>query len=252
MSILRLARNVSNLERLAAFYTVLGFQPQGMAQNDSALAALLGVAQAQTLRLNLGPCEIELTQTTPPGAPYPRQAGADARLFQHLAVLTPNIAAATARALAAGALSISNGGPVQLPPASGGVVAWKFRDPDLHPVEFLERQSQTGYDHSGIVVTNSTASTAFYGQIGLQPVHSQTNTGPEQDRLDGFTGAAPHITTLRAQTGPGLELLNYVGGNHDRAFASAPADIAADRLVVSGATQGLLRDPDGHWVLAKA
>ncbi|MDE2240446.1 MAG: VOC family protein [Rhodospirillales bacterium] len=240
------------MERLTAFYTALGFQPQGNAQDDTTLAALLGVAQAQTLRLTLGPCEIELTQTTPPGGPYPRQARADARLFQHIAVLTPNIAAAVTRALAAGALPISEGGPVQLPPASGSVVAWKFRDPDLHPVEFLERQGQTGYDHSGIVVTNSAASTTFYGQFGLQPVHSQTNTGPEQSRLDGFAGAAPYITTLRAQTGPGLELLNYGGGNHGRAFAPAPADIAADRLIISGATPGLLRDPDGHWMLAEA
>lgn len=247
MTILRVARNVSNLERLAAFYITLGFQPQGQVQDDSALASLLGVTRAKTLRMTIGPCEIELTQTTSAGAPYPLLAEANASLFQHIAVLTPDINAAAARALAAGAQPISQGAPVQLPPASGNVVAWKFRDPDLHPLEFLERKNTTGYDHSGIVITNDAASIAFYSKYGLQSVHSQTNKGPEQDRLDGFSPSNLHITTLRAKSGPGLELLNYRGTGHHHVLG--PADIAADRLVLTGSTSGLLQDPDGHWVL---
>ncbi|MDE1906250.1 MAG: VOC family protein [Rhodospirillales bacterium] len=247
MAILRMARNVSNLERLAAFYTALGFRPRGSAQEDPALAALLGVTRVKTLRMTIGSCEIELTQTTPAGAPYPLLAEANTSLFQHIAVLTPDINTAAARAHSAGAFPISQGGPVGLPPASGNVVAWKFRDPDLHPIEFLKRQNETGYDHSGIVITNDAASVTFYSKYGLQPVHSQTNKGPEQDRLDGFTTSTPHITTLRAASGPGLELLNYGGTGHSHMLG--PADIAADRLVVSGAGSFLLQDPDGHWVL---
>ena len=254
MTILRIARNVSNLDHLTTFYAALGFQPRGPMQDNTTLAAMLGVANAKSLRLLLGSCEIELTQTDPPGAPYPRQADASARLFQHIAVLTPNIAAAVSGALAAGAVAISVDGPVQLPPDSGGAVAWKFRDPDLHPIEFLQRHDQTGYDHSGIVVANSAIAAGFYNRLGLHPVHDQTNTGPEQDRLDGFKGAAPHITTLRAASGPGLELLNYGSSTPTSAFsfASAPADIAADRLVITGLRPGLLRDPDGHWVVVEA
>ncbi|MDE2319878.1 MAG: hypothetical protein KGK02_09300 [Rhodospirillales bacterium] len=247
MAILRVARNVSNLERLTAFYIALGFQPQGQVEEDAALAALLGVVRVQSLMMTIGSYEIELTQTTPMGALYPRQAGANIPLFQHIAVLTPAISIAAARALSAGALPISQGGPVRLPPASGNMVAWKFRDPDHHPLEFLECKTETGYDHSGIVVTNNAKTTAFYSKFGLKPVHSQTNKGPEQDKLDGFAPSAPHITTLRAATGPGLELLNYGGTGHHHMLA--PVDIAADRLVVSGGASGLLQDPDGHWTL---
>lgn len=246
MTILRVARNVSNLEFLTAFYMALGFQPQGAARDNPALAALLGVSSAKTLSMTIDACEIELSQTIPAGAPYPLLAGANASLFQHIAVLTPDITAAASRALAAGALPISHGGPVQLPPASGNVVAWKFRDPDLHPIEFLQRQNQTGYDHSGIVSTDDAASVAFYGKFGLKPVHSQINQGQAQDQLDGFAPSTPHITTLRAESGPGLELLNYGGTGHNHVLA--PSDIAADRLVVNSSASGLRQDPDGHWV----
>ncbi|WP_298224247.1 VOC family protein [Acidocella sp.] len=253
MTILRIARNVSNLDHLTTFYAALGFQPLSPAQDNAALAAMLGVANAKSTCLTLGLCEIELTQTDPPGAPYPSHADASSRLFQHIAMLTPDIVAAASRALAAGAAAISVGGPVQLPADSGGAVAWKFRDPDLHPIEFLQHRDQIGYDHSGIVVVDSKISAEFYRRLGLHKVYDQTNMGPEQARLDGLEGAAPHITTLRAASGPGLELLNY-GSTHTSAFsfASAPADIAADRLVIAGVRPGLLRDPDGHWVAVEA
>jgi catechol 2,3-dioxygenase-like lactoylglutathione lyase family enzyme len=248
MSILRIARNVSNLEKLVDFYVALGFHPLAPAQDDPALAALLGAAKARGMRLRLGTRELELTEISPPGAPYPPEAGANSPLFQHIAVLTPDIATAMARALSAGALPISKGGPVHLPPASGNVVAWKFRDPDLHPVEFLQCQDETGYDHSAIVVKDTEKAEAFYGKFGLKTAHRQINQGSEQAMLDGLDNPIVHISTLRAASGPGLELLNY-GRGRNHFLTPNPADIAADRLVVTGGETKLFHGPDGHLLL---
>ncbi|WP_298213542.1 VOC family protein [Acidocella sp.] len=247
MSLLRIARNVSDLARLASFYCALGFQQREPPRQDPALAALLEVERVTSLHLVSGGQSLELTACEPAGRPYPAEAPANARLFQHIALLTPDIAAAAARALAAGAVPVSRGGPVRLPPASGGVTAWKFRDPDGHPLEYLERAAGEGYDHSAIAAADVAASTRFYTALGLAPRHRQRNSGPEQERLDGVPGAAATIVSLRGAMGPGVELLGY-----DRIIATPPPaanDIAADRLVIAAGAAGLRRDPDGHLIL---
>lgn len=246
MSLLRVARNVSHLGRVTDFYESLGFAPSGQPQADMALAALLGCARVDVQYLTLGEQVLELSACDPPGAAYPPGAPANARLFQHIALLVPDMEAAMARALSAGARPISHSGPVRLPPESGSAIAWKFRDPDSHPLEFLQHSGPPGYDHSAIVVTDSRASTAFYESLGLRLEKSQRNEGPAQARLDGFAGAAASISSLRGASGPGIELLNY----EDVVSSPPPGmlDIAADRLVFHGARNDLLRDPDGHFV----
>ena len=246
MSLLRVARNVSDLDRLRAFYIALGFAPEGSAEADLPLASLLGVAAVRRQRLRLGAQTLDLTACLPVGAGYPANAPGNASLFQHIALLTPDIHAAATRALSAGARPISQGGPVRLPPESGGVIAWKFRDPDGHPLEYLQRDAPPGYDHSGIVATRPDAALPVYAALGLHLQAEQLNQGPAQARLDGVPGATARILTLRGAEGPGVELLAY---SQVAPFPPPhPADLAADRLVFKGPHPALQRDPDGHLI----
>lgn len=53
------------------------------------------------------------------------------------------------------------------------------------------------------------------------------NYGPEQERLNALPGARLRITTLRAATGPGVELLDYLAPDDGRPY---PADTGANDL----------------------
>jgi len=246
----RIARNVTDLDEAAKFYIeALGFQPVGTVAEDPELAGLLQVGQIRLLRLRLGSQEIELSQCFPPGLEHFRE---DANFvdFQHIALLTPDIHAAYEKAITNGAEPISDDGPVELPATSGGVTAVKFRDPEGHPLEFLQNPS-SGYDHSAISVTNVNRSVAFYAGIGLLLDARQVNYGPEQDALDGLEDTKLDVVALRPlQPTPHVELLCY---RSPRAIPCqwALKDICADRLVFAADAAGLrlMRDPDGHVVL---
>jgi catechol 2,3-dioxygenase-like lactoylglutathione lyase family enzyme len=253
--LLRVARNVAALERAQAFYAeALGFEAILPAADDAELAALLGVERIKILRMRLGAQEIELSQCFPAGAAYAADAGANALWFQHIAILTADIAAAYARVGTAAA--ISRDGPVRLPASSGGVIAYKFRDPEGHPLEFLQFPAAAGkpvagYDHSAISVSDLLASRAFYAKIGLVLDARQLNQGVEQDALDGLDNVAVDVVALNPpQRTPHVELLCY-RTPLPSAAPYAPADICADRLVFGTKDGGLqlLRDPDGHVVL---
>ena len=245
----RFGRNVADLDRAANFYTeFLGFQPIGTVRNDPELAALLRVQKIRILRLQSAGREIELSQCFPAGALYPR-AGANVVHFQHIALLAPDIGAAYRKALAGGGEPISTHGPVQLPPASGGVTAVKFRDPDGHPLEFIEKPA-AGYDHSAISVADVERSLKFYADIGVSLGARQINHGVEQDALDGLHNTEVDVVTLLPpQPSPHVELLCY---QNPKAVSAewAAGDICADRLVfaVDDGLQ-LTRDPDGHIIV---
>jgi catechol 2,3-dioxygenase-like lactoylglutathione lyase family enzyme len=258
--LLRVARNVSNLAGAARFYEALGFSALAAAANDALLAAALGVERAASQRFLLGTQILELTQLMPNGAPYPTGAKSNDVGFQHIAIRTHDIAAIQSRALRAGAMPISHEGPQLLPKASGGVIAWKFRDPEGHPVEFLEMPDvaskagdalTSGYDHSAICVTDAERSIRFYEAFGLSLRHRHVNRGPAQARLDGLEiGLVDVVAMTPTETSPHVELLAYPGtieaGQH-----AGLSDIAADRLVFAGAGGGieLTRDPDGHVLI---
>jgi len=94
---------------------------------------------------------------------------------------------------------ISQGGPQVLPLSSGGVAAYKFRDPDGHPLELIhfpggepaERWAGApglflGIDHSAITVTDLDAAIGFLGgALGLTVSERGLNRGPGQARLAG-------------------------------------------------------------------
>jgi catechol 2,3-dioxygenase-like lactoylglutathione lyase family enzyme len=260
MTPLCIARNCDNLARTQTFYEALGFTPQGPAADDPALANVLDATRTRSLHLTLGAQQLELTQCFPPGAPYPANARSDDLIFQHIAIVTTNIAEATARARQAGATPITQGGPQHLPAASGNVTAWKFRDPDGHPLEFLQFPTTEkwsgpalflGYDHTAIATANASRAIAYYTNLGFTLAHRHRNQGPEQNQLDALTPATPEIITLTPQTAPPhLELLAYPP-HPNPTIQPHPTDIAADRLILPNSPNHttLTRDPDGHFVM---
>ena len=122
--------------------------------------------------------------------------------------------------------AITRGGPQRLPPNTGSVTAFKFRDPEGHPLEVIsfppgvgsprwqgsEGKGIIGYDHTAISVTDVDRSIAFYaGLLGLAVDGRSLNRGIEQDRLDGLTGCEVDVVALAPATvaTPHLELLHY-------------------------------------------
>ena len=250
--LLRVGRTVSDLPRALAFYRdALGFEAAGeIADAEPALARLLGPARVRSARLKLGIQEIELLAFDPRGLAYPNGSTAADLWFQHIAVVTPDIDAAHRRAQGHGSGAITSGGPQRLPPEAGSVTAFKFRDPDGHPVELIEfprgagashwhRQHVSaltiGYDHSAINVADVERSVAFYTRVlGMCEASRQLNRSAEQDRLDGMHDVEVDVVALhpREVVTPHLELLAY---HHPRGRAALeaprPEDIASDRLV---------------------
>jgi catechol 2,3-dioxygenase-like lactoylglutathione lyase family enzyme len=249
-TLLRVARNVANLNTAVQFYEKLGFHLIAGAADNPALAARLGLTRIRSQLLQRGAQRLELSQAFPAPAANPVPQAANDLGFQHIALVTPDIRSATAAALQAGATPISTGGPQKLPASSGGVTAWKFRDPEGHPLEFLQfpdpaKNADPGYDHTAITVANLATSIAFYAALGFTETSAQRNQGPEQDRLDGLQVAIVDVIALQAQnTTPHLELLHYRTPIGRR----TPS---ATRTILTGPPPRLTQDPDGHVVLVE-
>ena len=257
MSGLVVRLNAHRPEALADFYVqALGFEP---APGDGVLALTLGAS-----RLEIAACR---------GKPYPASVPGWSPLFQHFAMTTTDMAGAMARLeQTSGWTPISRGGPQRLPANTGGVTAFKFRDPEGHPVELIAfpdapADTPPRIDHSAISVRDTAASFAFYEALGLVVGGRSLNQGPEQDRLDGLDGVQVEVTALQFPTGGAhVELLCYRGDYPRNSAPAAPDDVAATRLVwratdadgvlkaftsqalsVDGSPgTRLFRDPDGH------
>ncbi|MGH9794700.1 MAG: VOC family protein [Candidatus Acidiferrales bacterium] len=295
---------VSDMDRAVAFYTgVLTFEKL----SDREVAGpeyerLQGVfgARVRVVRLRLGEEIVELTEyLAPKGRPIPADSRSNDRWFQHIAVIVSDMDRAYARLREHGAAHASTG-PQKLPdyiPAAAGIRAFYFKDPDGHHLEILQfpagkgdakwrRASDRlflGIDHTAIVVSDTDASLRFYRDtLGMTVAGESENYGPEQEHLNNVFGARLRITALRAASGPGIELLEYLAPRDGRAtpldwkandlthwqtnvvVASAEAGAAATRArkflwVSPGAVRlpdALLgfrraitvRDPDGHAV----
>lgn len=295
--IVRISRNVMELGRSVAFYQErLGFQPSGPAfRMEDALVDLLGFGQ-QTVnvqRLRLGAQELELSEAGPYVRPYPLNSTSADLWFQHIAIRCDNVENALRQlyrpdstAALPTAISGRTGAvrsPIRLPENSGGATAFKFRDPDGHPVELIQLPGDTrarsafnsAIDHSAISVSNVKASVDFYTAIlGLTVGTRQTNSGQEQGALDDLKDAVVEVVALQTspQLSPHIELLCYrrpVGTA--LAHVASPTDIASDRLVlylsglrsvvaalkvaspvlklVSYGSAALAPDPDGHLIV---
>lgn len=232
-SVVGISRVVSDLSRAESFYrSALGFDGRSRAPSDPEVLRVLGLAgDAEELRLRLGEEELVLVQFESAGRNYPADSRSNDLWFQHAAIVVSDMDFAYSRLRSsAGWEPISTEGPETLPASSGGVRAFKFRDPDGHPLELLwfpphlgnpKWQERTrasapdepflGIDHTALSVSSTRRSLAFYRSLGLSIAEETVNSGPAQSRLDGLGAAHVRVTGLRPAgvAGPGLELLAY-------------------------------------------
>lgn len=222
---------VADLARTAAFYRDrLGLEigPERTLKDPSWIS-LLGLEPGTTARavdVTIGQQRLDLVAFDPPGRPYPSECTSNDQWFQHVALVSGDIRAAWKRLEGRVAGTITEGPPVVLPPNTGGVTAYKFRDPEGHPLELISfppgvgdpqrhrkgRSLITGYDHSAIVVADVERSIAFYaGLLGFKIGGRSLNIGIEQDRLDGLTGCEVDVVALQPArlATPHVELLHY-------------------------------------------
>jgi catechol 2,3-dioxygenase-like lactoylglutathione lyase family enzyme len=233
-----------------------------------------GGARRDTLQLG---CEaVDIVQFDTPGRPFPRPLFPGDTAFQHFALVVSDMELALAQLLGTpGWTPISSGGPQQLPQRSGGVTAFKFQDPDGHPLELLAFPAHAvppywkkrlgygiflGIDHSAISVRDTAISTAFYQALGFTVTAATFNYGVEQAHLDGVPSPEVDITALSliAPT-PHLELLCYRFGVQPPRQVSSSNDVAATRITLAAGGLGnevdaarWLVDPDGHHLLLVA
>jgi len=223
---------VSDLSRAVRFYSdVLDFEPTARWEvSGDAYEHASGVfgARIAVVRMGLGEQSIELTEyLAPRGRPIPTDTQSNDGWFQHVAIVVSDIDEAYAR-LRAHRVEHASSGPQTLPdwnPNAGGISAFYFRDPDGNHLEILEFPSDKGdarwhtpssalfrgIDHTAIVVADTERSLAFYRDtLGFSIVGTSENYGVEQEHLNNVFGARLRITTLRADAGPGVELLEYL------------------------------------------
>lgn len=289
--IVSVSRTVPDLDAAARFYrAAFGFEASGSAVEVSESDKnLLDVEDGLVFRLemDLGQQHLTLLQFAPAGRPFPAGSTASDLWFQHCAVVVGDMARAHAQVMRAGALPISDDGPQHLPANTGGVTAFKFRDPFGHPWELLALPQGVGdpawrepspslfrgIDHTAIAVSALEASHDFYGDIlGLSQTGQTHNRGVAQTRLDGVPDDDVDVLALNPENAPPhLELLAYRTGSRRYLAAVAPADTVVTRTIVAGDVdaiaarlprQARLRrgtwksrpaiafdDPDGHaWI----
>jgi catechol 2,3-dioxygenase-like lactoylglutathione lyase family enzyme len=233
---------VSDLDRSVEFYSkVLLFEKVSETEVDGAeyehLEGVFGL-RMRTARMRLGGEFIELTEfLAPRGRPFPGEMKANDVGFQHIAIITSDMARAY-QWLRSNRVQYASSGPQRLPDwnkNAAGIQAFYFRDPDGHFLEVLAfppdkgdakwhatsganngEKLFLGIDHTAIVISNTDASLRFYRDVlGLHVVGESENYGTEQEHLNNVFGAHLRITSLRAgpgraATGPGVEFLEYL------------------------------------------
>jgi catechol 2,3-dioxygenase-like lactoylglutathione lyase family enzyme len=299
---------VSDLDLSVAFYRdVLSFSVASETEaSGPPVEQLEGVfgAHVRSARLQLGSEAIVLTQyLAPRGRPVPADMRSNDRAFQHIAIVVSDMERAYRHLREHGIRHISNE-PQTLPAwnkNAGGIKAFYFADPDDHALELIwfprgkgdprwQRAGGAGsplflgIDHTAIGVLDTARSLRFYRDaFGLRVAGESENYGTEQEHLNAVFGAHLRITGLRAASGPGIELLEYLTPRDGR---SAAPDLRANDLshwqtvlytssvapAATAATAGggaavsakpidlddrasaihraaLIRDPDGHGLL---
>jgi len=293
---------VSDMDHALDFYSrVLTFEKTSdMEVYGGEVEQLFGVfgARVRLVQMRLGNESIELVQfLAPRGRPIPMDSRSNDLWFQHIAIIVSDMDRAYA-ILRRNKVEHASSGPQLLPDwnqNAGGIRAFYFKDPDDHPLEILQfppdkgnpkwhRPSDRlflGIDHTAIAVTDTDSSLKFYRDLlGFRVVGESENYGSEQEHLNNVFGAHLRITALRAEAGPGIELLEYVSPRDGRPFPTDEhandlvhratilvtdnAEVAAQKLLAAKAkfvSSGVvsthmnnlefrkafqLRDPDGH------
>jgi catechol 2,3-dioxygenase-like lactoylglutathione lyase family enzyme len=255
----RITLIVSDLDRAEDDYvTLLGCEVERREAIEQSLTSVLGVPQAsgQRSKLRLGGQKIDLMAfADATGRPYPCDSTSTDIWFQHMAIVVSDMASAHQRVMAHPRFRpISRTGPVQLPAASGGVTAFKFRDHDGHPLELIAFPGQSapnewrcavsagpflGIDHTAIGISDSLISTRFFGlAFGFGAGPTTDNRGSEQAQLDDVDNVHVTVTPLaQDRPAPRMELLEYhVGTRRPIRLDTASNDIAATHSVVQVAS----------------
>ena len=206
----------------------------------------------RSARLRLGGEEIVLTEyLSPRGRPVPADMRSNDGAFQHLAIVVSDMPRAYQHLRDRHVRYVSTE-PQTLPAwnkGAAGIAAFYFADPDDHTLELIwfpagkgdPRWQRTsagaspaarpvflGIDHTAIAVADTGRSLRFYRDaLGLRVAGESENYGTEQEHLNNVAGAHLRITGLRAASGPGVELLEYLTPRDGR---PAPADLRANDL----------------------
>jgi catechol 2,3-dioxygenase-like lactoylglutathione lyase family enzyme len=295
---------VSDMDRAIDFYTgVLTFEKTTEVEVLGAqYEHLMGVfgLRMRVVGLRLGDETVELIEfLAPRGRPMPADSRGNDQWFQHIAIIVSDMDRAYEH-LRRHKVEHASTGPQTLPAwnkNAGGIRAFYFRDPDGHFLEVLwfppgkghpkwQESSERlflGIDHTAIVVRDTDESLRLYrDRLGMKVVGESENYGTEQEHLNNVFGARLRITTLHADQGPGIELLEYLAPRDGRLI---PRDTRANdlwhwqvRLATAGpVSQGgivgplarsispsvvnldgkelgfargrMIRDPDGHALL---
>lgn len=272
-ALIRFGMNSPDARRLRQFYEqALGAQLQRVERTEHsafAPAARSRGGAARTLLL-LGDTPVELCEFDDPGRPCPPDLSPYDTRFQHLGIIVTDMQLAVQRlAQSDGWSAISSGGPQTLPDRDGGVTAFKFRDPDGHPLELLQfpagrvpahwravgRGVHQGIDHSALSVADVGRSVRFYTSLGLRASTRTLNQGAAQQRLDGVPTPIVDVVSLAPpRSTPHVELLHYHASGRPTHDPPAFNDIAATRLIFTGdfasgaVAHRLIQDPDGHFL----
>ena len=269
--VVRLTLVTANLDATARFFEqVFDAIAIRHGDGDAADSELLGLAHARVREtvLRIGAQEVALISVDPPGRPYPAESTSTDLWFQHFALIVSDMEAAHARLASSGQFTpISTQGPERLPASSGSVTAFKFRDVEGHPLEFLSFPVGTGpdiwqakrgsalflgIDHSAIAVSDTPASIAFFQDVlGLQLGEQTTKQGPEQSRMDAVPDAKVTVSGLNPATQPPhVELLGYeVGARRAIPEGTTSADLAATHFVLeTDDLETLVEDLTAHRI----
>jgi catechol 2,3-dioxygenase-like lactoylglutathione lyase family enzyme len=241
---------VSDIDRALNFYSgVLTFakvsDTEVTGETYEKLEGVFGV-RMRVVRMQLGDEFIELTEyLAPRGRSIPAGARSNDRSFQHVAIVVSDMDKAYSW-LRQNHVQHASSGPQRLPDwnkKAAGIKAFYFKDPDGHPLEILQfppdkgiekwhRASDKlflGLDHTAIVVGDTGASLHFYRDLlGMRIAGESDNYGTEQEHLNNVFGAHLRITSLRAESGPGIELLEYLSPRDGDPF---PADEHANDVI---------------------
>src|SRR5436305_4716474 len=240
---------VSDMDRSVEFYSALKFQKvsdvEVFGDEFEHLEGMFG-ARMRIVRMQLGNEFLDLTQyLAPPGRPIPMDSRSNDLWFQHVAIVVRDMDEAFQRLRALKVKFVSTG-PQTLPPsikAAAGIKAFYFRDPDQHNLEIIyfppgkgdpRWQKKTdnlflGIDHTAVGISNTDASLKFYRDLlGLRKAGESENFGTEQEHLNQVFGAHLRITGMRADSGPGVEFLEYLTPRDGRV---RPADVHANDIV---------------------
>ena len=243
------AITVGDMDRALAFYSeVLSFEKvsdqEVGGEPYERLHGLPGL-RVRVVRMRLGREHVDLIECrTPRGRPVPADSRSNDRWFQHVAIIVSDMDQAYLR-LRRHDVEHASPAPQRLPdwnPGAAGIRAFYFKDPDGHPLEILQfppdkgdprwqrpgDSAFLGIDHTAIVVGDTATSLALYRDtLGMTVDGQGENYGPEQERLNNVAGARLRITTLRAEAGPAVELLEYLAPRDGRPL---PSDVRAHDL----------------------